>query len=116
MPAKTCKRTANGRNRPIWCSTTINQTPLPTLQLYANAVRLHTEAGLLRLAESIAEFGFVVPVLIDGDNIVIAGHGRVEAAKRLKMRAIPTIRADHLSAAQIKAYRIADNKLADLSA
>jgi ParB-like nuclease domain len=64
---------------------------------------------------SIKEFGFVNPILIDGSNGIIAGHGRVEAAKLLGMGDIPTVRADHLTPAQVRAYVIADNRLAELA-
>ena len=103
------------RNRPVWTSDRIDQTPISNLKPYANNVRNHSEKSLARLADSIAEFGFVVPVVIDSENTVITGHGRIEAAKRLKLATIPTIRADHLTPAQVKAYRIADNRLAELS-
>ena len=66
-----------------------------------------------RRLHSIKEFGFINPVLIDGSNGIIAGHGRVEAAKLVGMRDVPTVRVDHLTPAQIRAYVIADNKLAE---
>ena len=56
------------------------------------------------------EFGFISPVLIDGDDGIIAGHGRVEAAKLIGMSDVPTVRVDHLTPAQIRAYVIADNR------
>jgi hypothetical protein len=65
-----------------------------------------------QIAGSIQEFGFTNPVLIDGENGIIAGHGRVMAASKLKLKEVPTICLGHLSAAQKKAYIIADNKLA----
>jgi DNA modification methylase len=74
--------------------------------------RTHSRKQIKQLADSIKEFGFVNPVLIDGENRIIAGHGRVEAAKLLGMTEVPTLRVDHLTEAQIRAYVIADNKLA----
>jgi DNA modification methylase len=93
----------------------VDQTPIADLVPYANAVRSHTDKSITRVAESIAEFGLVLPVVIDANRAIIAGHGRVEAAKRLGLEAVPTICADHLTPAQVKAYRIADNRLAELS-
>src|SRR5262249_37306858 len=65
-----------------------------------------------QIANSIAQFGFTNPILIDGDDNVIAGHGRLEAAKLLRLQHVPTIRLAGLHATQGKAYALADNKLA----
>ena len=59
------------------------------------------------------EFGFTSPVLIDRDDTIIAGHGRVEAAKQLDMDQVPTIRLESLSSLQVQAYVLADNRLAE---
>src|SRR6266478_160997 len=75
--------------------------------------RTHTAKQIRQIQASIKEFGFINPVLIDGTNGIIAGHGRVEAAKLVGMRDVPTVRVDHLTPAQIRAYVIADNKLAE---
>jgi DNA modification methylase len=75
--------------------------------------RTHSAKQIKQIAASIKEFGFVNPVLIDGANGIIAGHGRVEAAIFLGMGDIPTVRVDHLSPSQIRAYVIADNRLAE---
>src|ERR1700682_3527664 len=75
--------------------------------------RTHTAKQIRQIQSSIKEFGFINPVLIDGSNGIIAGHGRVEAAKLVGMRDVPTVRVDHLTPAQIRAYVIADNKLAE---
>jgi DNA modification methylase len=75
--------------------------------------RTHTAKQIKQIAASIKEFGFISPVLIDGSDGIIAGHGRVEAAKLIGMSDVPTVRVDHLSPAQIRAYVIADNKLAE---
>ncbi len=115
MPTQPSLFTGDRRNRPVWCSQQIDQTPISDLKPYPNNVRSHSEASVVRLADGIAEFGLIMPIVIDQENTVIAGHGRIEAAKRLKIQTVPTIRADHLTPAQVKAYRIADNKLAELS-
>ena len=75
--------------------------------------RTHTKKQIQQIAASIKEFGFINPVLIDGAGGIIAGHGRVEAAKLIGMSDIPTVCVDHLTPAQIRAYVIADNKLAE---
>ena len=90
----------------------IEQIETGKLIPYARNSRTHDEAQVGQIAGSIREFGFTNPVLIDADNGIIAGHGRVMAAQTLSMDKVPCIRLDHLSEAQRKAYIIADNKLA----
>jgi ParB-like chromosome segregation protein Spo0J len=79
---------------------------------YARNSRTHSEAQVTKIAASIKEFGFLNPVIVDKDNGIVAGHGRVMAAKKLGMVDVPVIQADHLSEAQRRAYVIADNRLA----
>lgn len=79
---------------------------------YARNSRTHSDAQVAQIAASIKEFGFTNPVLIDGSNGIIAGHGRVLAARKLDMNHVPCIVLDHLTDTQRKAYIIADNKLA----
>jgi DNA modification methylase len=79
---------------------------------YARNSRTHSDAQVSKLAASIKEFGFLNPVIVDGENGIIAGHGRILAAQKLGLEAVPTIEADHLSEAQRRAYVIADNRLA----
>jgi DNA modification methylase len=83
-----------------------------TLIPYAKNSRTHSDAQVAQIAGSIKEFGFNNPVLIDEDNGIIAGHGRVLAAQKLGLQAVPCIRLAHLSDTQRKAYVIADNRLA----
>jgi DNA modification methylase len=83
------------------------------LKARAGNPRTHTAKQIKQIAASIKEFGFISPILIDGDGGIIAGHGRVEAAKLIGMGDVPTVRVDHLTPAQIRAYVIADNKLAE---
>jgi DNA modification methylase len=82
------------------------------LRPYTKNARTHSKKQIWQIAESINRFGFTNPVLISDDDEIIAGHGRVEAAKLLGMRSLPTVRLSHLNAAQRRAYVIADNKLA----
>lgn len=89
--------------------------PLQSIKGYAKNARTHSDKQIDLIARSIREFGFVNPVLIDRDKIIIAGHGRFEAALRLGLKTVPTVQLDHLSEAQVRAYRIADNRIAELS-
>lgn len=75
--------------------------------------RTHTPRQIKQIAASIEEFGFINPVLIDGSDGIVAGHARVAAAMSLGMTDVPTVRVDHLSPTQIRAYVIADNRLAE---
>jgi len=83
------------------------------LRPYPNNARTHSRKQIRQIANSIKKFGFCNPVLIDDDMQIIAGHGRVEAAKLLGIDAVPTCRLSHLSAADKRAYILADNKLAE---
>jgi DNA modification methylase len=90
----------------------IEQIALDELIPYANNARTHSEEQVLQIASSIKEFGFNAPVLIDKDKGIIAGHGRVMAAKKLGLKEAPCIRLEHLTEAQKKAYILADNRIA----
>jgi hypothetical protein len=79
---------------------------------YINNSRTHSDAQVAQIAASIKEFGWTNPVLMDGDNGIIAGHGRVLAARKLGQTEIPVIELEHLNDVQKRAYIIADNKLA----
>jgi ParB-like chromosome segregation protein Spo0J len=79
---------------------------------YARNSRTHSNEQVAQIAASIREFGFLNPIIVDGSNGIIAGHGRVLAAQKLKIDQLPCIEASHLTEAQRKAYVIADNKLA----
>ena len=80
---------------------------------YANNARTHSEEQVAQIAASIREFGWTNPVLVDGDNGIIAGHGRVLAARKLGYGDVPCIELSHLTDAQKRAYVLADNKLAE---
>ena len=77
---------------------------------YARNAKKHPEEQIRQIAESIQEFGFKVPLIIDENNVIIAGHGRLEAAKVLGMETVPCIRRTDLTEKQKKAYRLADNQ------
>ena len=93
-------------------SQTIEAVPINDLVPYARNSRTHSDAQVAQIAASIKEFGFTNPVLIDADGGIIAGHGRVLAARVLKLDSVPCIRLSHLTETQKRAYVIADNKLA----
>jgi DNA modification methylase len=93
-------------------SAIIEQIPTAELIPYARNSRTHSELQVQQIAGSIQEFGFCNPVLIDAENGIIAGHGRVMAAHLLKLATVPCLRLTHLTDAQKRAYVIADNRLA----
>jgi ParB-like nuclease domain len=83
--------------------------PLGELIPYARNPRTHTDAQVAQIAASIREFGWTVPILVDGANGIIAGHGRVLAARKLGLERVPVIELAHMSEAQKRAYVLADN-------
>ena len=84
------------------------------LKPYENNARTHSEEQLNMIVNSINEFGFVAPVIIDENNVILVGHGRTEAAKRAGLTEVPYRRITHLTDEQKRAYILADNKLSDL--
>ncbi|MDC0003793.1 site-specific DNA-methyltransferase [Porticoccaceae bacterium] len=93
----------------------IKYRPVNDLVPYDRNSRTHSDSQVEQVAKSIEEFGFTNPILIGDDNVVIAGHGRLMAAKTLGMDKVPTIELSHLSEEQRRAYVIADNRLAEES-
>ena len=90
----------------------VEQISIEKLIPYVNNARTHSDAQVAQIAASIKEFGFNNPVLIADDNSIIAGHGRVMAARKLGKDTVPAVRLSHLTEMQRKAYILADNKLA----
>lgn len=86
--------------------------PIEKLRPYARNARTHSEEQIAQIAASIAEFGFNAPILVDSDAGIVAGHGRLLAARKLGLSEVPVVVLDHLSETQRRAYIIADNKLA----
>lgn len=86
--------------------------PIGRLKPWARNARTHSKKQIGQIAESIRTFGFTNPVLIDADNTILAGHGRMAAAKLLELEAIPCVRLENMTPAQKRAYVLADNKLA----
>ena len=91
----------------------LDYTPVADLKPRARNPRTHSKAQIRQIAASIERFGFTNPVLVDGAGGIVAGHGRVEAAKLLGLPTVPTIRLEDLSEAEIRAYVLADNRLAE---
>jgi DNA modification methylase len=90
----------------------VSSLPIASLVPYAENARTHSPSQVAQIAASIAEFGFVNPVLVDAEGVLIAGHGRVMAAKQLGLATVPVLRLGHLSPAQARALRLADNQIA----
>ena len=90
----------------------IEKISIDKLIPYANNARTHSDEQVAQIAASIREFGFNNPVLIAEDDTIIAGHGRVMAARKLNLSEVPCLRLSHLTETQRKAYILADNKLA----
>jgi ParB-like chromosome segregation protein Spo0J len=86
--------------------------PLSQLLPYARNARVHSPDQVAVLVRSIQEFGFINPVLVDDDGMIVAGHGRVFAAAKLGLTQVPTIVLSHLTPAQVRAYRLMDNQSA----
>lgn len=93
---------------------TIHDVPVSALVPYENNPRINDQA-VDKVAESIREFGFKVPVVVDKNNVIVAGHTRVKAAEQIGLDTVPVIVADDLNDEQIQAFRLADNKTAEFS-
>lgn len=91
----------------------IQHVPVADLRPYSGNARVHRPKQIAEIASSITAFGFNNPVLIDKFDVIIAGHGRVEAAKKLGLDTVPCVRLEHLSDAEKRAYILADNRLAE---
>jgi DNA modification methylase len=89
--------------------------PVSSLKPYPNNPRTHTPKQIRQIADSILKFGFTNSVIIDKDDVIVAGHDRVEAAKLLGLVSVPAVRLEDLTPSDIRMYRIADNRLAELS-
>lgn len=111
----TKKRTKQRMTLPLAMAKKVVLWPLDRIKPYVNNARRHSETQIRKLATAITEFGFLVPLLVDENGGLLAGHGRLEAATRLKLKEIPVIELDHLTEEQKRAFIIADNKLSDMS-
>jgi ParB-like chromosome segregation protein Spo0J len=98
-----------------WPADQVERRSIAELIPYARNARLHSDAQVAQIAASITEWGWTVPVLVDETGALIAGHGRVLAARQLGIDTVPVMTARGWSEPKIRAYRIADNKLGELS-
>ena len=105
--------TQNSPQLPERGSLRIEYLLVDDLRPYQNNPRLHSKTQIDKLARAISDFGFLIPILIDDQNMVLAGHARIEAAKKLASRNVPCIRAGHLTEAQKRTFTILDNRLAE---
>jgi DNA modification methylase len=103
---------AKAKKTAAQATTAIEHLPTADLVPYARNSRTHSDEQVAQIAASIREFGFCNPVLIDAEGTIIAGHGRVMAATRMKLEAVPCLRLSHLTDAQKRAYVLADNRIA----
>jgi hypothetical protein len=106
MAAKSHSRSKAKREDVEW-------RPVEDVIPYARNPRQATETAISKVAGSIKEFGFRVPIIVDGEGVIIAGHTRLLAAQRLEMETVPVLEAADLTPAQVKAFRIADNRVAE---
>lgn len=107
--------TSSTPTAPAILSTKMEQIPIGELRPYPGNARLHLDAQILKVMRSIERFGFINPILADRNGVIVAGHGRLEAAKRLGLKTLSVIRIESLSEAELRAYRLADNRLAELA-
>ena len=111
-PDCTCDHPSNQPHHGIRFSANIERWPLERLIPHARNARTHSEEQVAQIAGSIAEFGFVNPVLVGDDGVIVAGHGRVMAARKLGLSEAPVIVLSHLTPTQRRALMIADNQIA----
>ncbi|WP_017364488.1 site-specific DNA-methyltransferase [Methylococcus capsulatus] len=98
-----------------WLAERIEHWPMDKLLPYARNARQHSDEQIAQIAASIAEFGFVNPCLVGADGVLVAGHGRLAAARKLGLSTVPVVVLDHLTPTQRRALVLADNRLAELS-
>ena len=98
----------------VFAPSQVESWPIARLRPYARNAKMHGDDQVAKIAASMAKFGWTVPCLVAADGELIAGHGRVLAAARLGLAEAPVIVLGHLTEAQRRAYRIADNKLTEL--
>jgi DNA modification methylase len=111
-PSKRSRASAGSQSLTPANTLQVELWPIDRLLPYAANARTHPDDQVAQIAGSIAEFGFNVPCLVDDRGVLIAGHGRIVAAKRLGLKQVPVIRLGHLTDAQARAFRLADNRIA----
>jgi DNA modification methylase len=111
-PSKRSRANAGSQSLPMTELLQVESWPIERLLPYAANARTHPDEQVAQIAGSIAEFGFNVPCLVDERGVLVAGHGRVLGARRLGLQQVPVIRLGHLTDAQARAFRLADNRIA----
>lgn len=106
------RKKVNGVAKAVWPTDCVVRRPLAALAASTRNARVHPDAQVEQLANSIREWGFTMPILVDERGEVIAGHGRLLAAEKLGLAEVPVMEAVGWTAKQIRAYRLADNQLA----
>jgi ParB-like chromosome segregation protein Spo0J len=101
------------KTQPVVMAKRLQMWPVERLRPYERNARTHSPEQVQQIAASIQEFGFTAPILVDSDDGILAGHGRLEAARLLGLPKVPVVVLDHLTPEQRRAYVIADNKLAE---
>ncbi len=91
------------------------EIPLKELKEYANNPRKITQAAIDYVAKAIETYGFLQPIVVDGEGVIICGHVRYNAAKKLKLKKVPCVKATDLTPEQVRAFRLADNKVASIA-
>ena len=115
MPRSTSRKPTAVRKIAVRSIGPVEEIPPALLRPYARNARTHSERQIALIAHSLETFGFNNPIIAEEDGTIIAGHGRWEAARSLGLETVPVLRARHLTPAKIKAYRLTDNRLAELS-
>ncbi len=122
MPPQSSRATrrSTAAEIPAWSGPThladrVETLPTSSLIPYQGNARQHSDRQVEKLAGIIQSVGFLVPIIIDANNVIVAGHGRYAAALKLGLASVPCIRVTHLTDAQVRAFRIADNRLSELS-
>ncbi len=110
--SNTVSSPARSADLDAWVDLQIEVRPIKQLRPYPRNSRIHSKKQIRQIADSIRKFGFTNPVLIDREGMILAGHGRVEAAKLLGMETVPCVRLEKMTEAQKRTYVLADNKLA----
>src|SRR5688572_23922333 len=110
---KTQRRATTGRLTPGDSLHRIEMVPLRQLRPARRNAHQHSKKQICQIADSMKRFRFINPVIADDQGNIVAGHGRVEAAKLLHMLSVPVIRVSHLSETELRAYTLADNKLTE---
>lgn len=98
----------------VFLASKIELRPIGDIRRYEREVRIHNANQIQKLIDIVRQAGFLVPIIIDGDGVIVAGHARYECAMTLGLKRVPVICVDHLSKAQIKAFRLGDNKVFEL--